>query len=368
MKVKFVDLPRQNKILKAEFMATLRSVIDEADFNMGPRLQKFEKNFADFCGKKYAVGVNSGTDALLLSLLAYGIGRGDEVIIPANGYISLAMVISNIGAIPVFVDIESESYTMDVKKIEKAITKKTRAIVPVHMYGQPADMDTILKIAKKDNIIVIEDACQAHGAKYKNKTLPYSETGAFSFFPGKNLGSFGDGGAVVTDNKAIYEKILYLRNDGSREKYVHEMLGLKSRLDTLQAAILSVKLPHLEKWNEQRKNHARLYTEYLANIEGIQIPKQQTYADHVFHAYVIEYDDRDKLQQYLNEQGIETIIHYPTPIHLQKPYLEKGYKRGDFPVSEMKSKTILSLPMFPELQIEEINYICNTIKKFVTRK
>jgi dTDP-4-amino-4,6-dideoxygalactose transaminase len=367
MKIKFVDLQRQNKTIKKQLMTSIEEVVDQADFNMGPRLQKFESDFAAFCGKKYAVGVNSGVDALTLPLMAHGIGPGDEVIVPANSYFATAMVVSNVGAKPIFVDIDPISYTIDVALVEKAITPATRAIIPVHIYGQPADMGPIMRLAKKHKLIVIEDACQAHGSMYKKRMIPYGETGAFSFFPGKNLGCFGDGGAVVTDNKKIAEKILHLRNDGSYKKYVHTMLGVKSRLDTLQATILSVKLPHLAQWNSARRKHANSYSNLLKGINGIKTPEQNKDAGHVFHAYVIETKKRDVLQKFLHEKGIETIIHYPTPIHLQKPYIKQGFKRGDFPITEEKSKRILSLPMFPELQEEEIKYVCDSIREFITK-
>ena len=363
-KIKLVDLSRQNRIIKKQLMNSIEETVDIADFILGKKLKKFETDFAKFCNKKYAVGVNSGTDGLTLSLMAYGIGNGDEVIVPVNSYFSTAMVVSNLGAIPVFVDVDSEFYNIDTRKIESAITDKTKAIIPVHLYGQPAEMDKILKIANKFKLIVVEDACQAHGSIYKNKIIPYTQTGVFSFYPGKNLGAFGDGGAVVTDNKKIYEKIIYLRNDGSNQKYLHKMLGMKSRLDTLQAGILSVKLPYLKKWNDLRRKHAGIYSKLLEDIPQIRTPKQNLNAQHVFHLYVIECTNRDKLKDYLSLKGIETVIHYPIPIHLQKPYLNLGFKVGNFPIAEEKSKKILSLPMFPELTSKEIIYICKTIKEF----
>ena len=364
MIIQFVNLRRQNIKLKKQLMPIIQQVIEDADFNMGSRLEQFETDFAKSVGKKYAIGVNSGTDALLLSLMAYGVGRGDEVILPQNGYFSTAMVISNLGAKPKFVDIDSDYYTIDPKKIEKAISNKTKVIIPVHLFGQPVDMDPILKIARKHRLVVIEDACQAHGASYKNKRIPVGETGAFSFYPSKNLGAFGDGGIVVTDNKKVAENILYLRNDGSFKKYIHPMFGIKSRLDTLQAAILSVKLSYLEAWNELRINHARKYSELLERIPEIKTPKIMKNANHVFHLYVIESNHRDKLQKYLKHKGIETLIHYPIPIHLQPPYKKEGYRVGDYPITEKKSKKILSLPIFPEMTEEEIRYVADSVKKF----
>lgn len=362
--IKFVDLPRQNKILKTKILTTIKKIVDSANFIAGQPVKTFEESFAKFCNKKYAIGLNSGTDALKLALIAYGIGQDDEVITVPNSYFSTSMVISAIGAKPVFVDIDPDSYTINIKKLEKAISKKTRAIIPVHLYGQTADMDPIIKLAKKHRLIIIEDACQAHGAKYKGKIVPISETGAFSFYPGKNLGCFGDGGALVTDNYDIAKKILYLRNDGSYKKYYHEMFGVKSRLDSLQAAILSLKLNYLSKWNQMRRNHAILYTSLLKTIANVKTPKEADYATHVFHIYAIEVDRRDELKSYLKKSGVETGIHYPVPIHLQPPYRELGFKEGDFPVTEDKAEKILSLPMFPELEDNEIEYIVRKIENF----
>ncbi len=363
MNIKFVDLPLQNKFLKKEIMSTIEEVVDEADFNMGKRLELFEKKFARFVGKKYSVGVNSGTDALLLSLKAYGIGRGDEVITAPNSYFSTAMVILNVGATPIFADINPQSYTIDPKKIEKVLTAKSKAIIPVHLYGQAADMSEIIKIAKKFNLVIIEDACQAQGTTYKGKPVPVSDCGAFSFFPGKNLGAYGDGGLVATDDRNIYEKLLYLRNDGSKIKYEHNMLGIKSRLDTFQAAILEVKLAYLKKWNTNRKKNAKLYSTLLKNLPLKQIPGESL-AGHVFHLYVIETQKRNELQKFLLKRGIETLIHYPIPIHLQKPFRDLGYKEGDFPITEEKSHHILSLPMYPELTEKQIRYIASSIRDF----
>lgn len=365
MSIKFVDLPRQNKNLKNKILSVIGKIVESAYFIEGEPLRTFEKSFAKFCNKKYAIGLNSGTDALKLALIAYGIKEGDEVITVPNSYFSTAMVISEIGAKPVFVDIDSDTYTIDIKKIEKVISKKTKAIIPVHLYGQAANMDPILKLARKYRLVIIEDACQAHGAKYKDKIVPVSETGAFSFYPGKNLGCFGDGGALVTDNYEIAKKILYLRNDGSSKKNYHEIFGIKSRLDSLQAAILSLKLNYLSKWNLRRRNHAILYTKLLKKIIDVKIPIEADYATHIYHIYAIEIDKkRDELRAYLKKNGIETGIHYPIPIHLQSPYRKLGFKEGDFPVAEMKAKRIVSLPMFPELTVDEIKYISKKIEDF----
>lgn len=364
MKIDFVDLVRQNKIYKKELMETIENIIDTASFIYGPQLLTFEKNFAAFCEKKYSVGLNSGTDALMLALLAYGVRSGDEVITVPNSYFSTAMVISNIGAVPVFVDMNPKTYNIDITHIEEKITKKTKAIIPVHLYGQAADMDPIVALAKKYNLTIIEDSCQAHGAKYKGKSLPYTETGAFSFYPGKNLGAFGDGGAVVTNNIEIREKLEYLRNDGAKKKYEHKIFGYKSRLDTLQAAILSLKLKYLNNFVEKRRKAADLYNKKLAGIKGITTPQEADYAYHVYHIYAILSDKRDQLQEYLLKADVQTVIHYPTPIHLQDPYLKLGFKEGDFPLSESHSKHVLSLPIFPEIEKEEIYYICDKVREF----
>lgn len=368
MRVAFVDLKRQNKRYWKTFSNVLIRTLRDSIFVGGEPVERFEREFARFCGKKYCVGLNSGTDAILFALLAYDVGPGDEVITAPNSYFSPAMMISQTGATPIFVDVEAQSATIDVTKIEKAITKKTKAIMPVHLCGQSADMDAVLALADKYRLAIIEDACQAHGAKYKGKIVPVTETGAFSFYPGKNLGSFGDAGALITDNKKVHDAALKLRNDGSTEKYVHTQFGYKSRLDTLQAAILSAKLHLLPQWNEKRRKAAKLYNELLVAIPQVKPPTEIPYGYHVYHLYMIECEKRDKLQNYLTKKGITTVLHYPTPIHLQKPYQEQGYKPGMFPITEKRSKTILSLPMFPELTEKEIRYVCGTISEFYAQQ
>lgn len=365
MNIKLVDLVRQNQQIKSELLPIIEEVIDNAEFVLGKSLEKFERNFASYCGKKYAIGVNSGTDALRLALIAYGIGEGDEVITVSNGYFSTAMVISQIGARPVFVDVDPQSYLIDLNKLASVLTPKTKAIVPVHLYGQAAEMDTIIGFAHKHDLVVIEDACQAHGAEYKNQKVPYGETGAFSFYPGKNLGCFGDGGAIVSDNRKIIERIAYLRNDGAKNKYFHEMFGFKSRLDDLQSAVLNFKLKLLDSWNQKRRLHAKKYSQLLGNVKGIRIPNESKNRKHVFHLYVIQYGRRDLLREFLREKGVETGIHYPIPIHLQNAYKNYGFKKNQFPVTEKASSTILSLPMFPELTVDEIEFVAGQIKKFV---
>lgn len=366
MKIAFVDLPRQNKKYYKVFNKAFNTVVSRADFIQGETLDKFEKSFAQYCGKKYCVGLNSGTDALLFALIAYGIGPGDEVITAPNSYFSTAMVIQQVGAKAVFADIDPTSYNIDPSCIPQKITSRTRAIIPIHMYGQPANMDQIVSIAKKHSLHIIEDCCQAHGAYFKGTRVPYTETGAFSFYPGKNLGSFGDGGALVTDNKRVAAKAELLRNDGSKKKYIHELFGYKSRLDTLQAAILSAKLENLDTWNTLRESHARSYTKLLQNVIGITTPQIVPGNTHVFHIYAIAVEKkRDQLKKYLEKTGIACVIHYPIPIHLQLPFRKLGYKPGDFPITEKTVKQIISLPMFPELKLAEIHYVTKTIRMFL---
>ncbi|OGH24579.1 MAG: hypothetical protein A3B47_03825 [Candidatus Levybacteria bacterium RIFCSPLOWO2_01_FULL_39_24] len=367
-RIKLVDLIRPHRKLKKRFLASIGKIINASDFIMGAEVEKFEKSFAKFCGKKYAISLNSGTDALRLALLAYNIGPGDEVITAPNSYFSTAMIITECGAKQIFVDINPDTYTIDTAKIKRAITSRTKAIIPVHIYGQPADMTPILQIAKKYNLKIIEDACQAHGAIYKGKAVPYGETGAFSFYPGKNLGCFGDGGILVTDNPTVANNVLLLRNDGSSKRYIHEKLGIKSRLDTIQAAVLNIKLPYLKQGNKKRRIHAMAYTKLLKDIPGITTPKEANDVIHAYHLYVIEAEKRNELQSYLSKHGIETGIHYPIPIHLQEAYKNEKYKRGDFPVAEGKARKILSLPMFPELTKKEIRYVCEMISNFMLQK
>ena len=361
--ISFVDLKRQYISIKDEIDPAIKKVIDNASFILGKDVEDFEKNFASYCQTKYCVGVSSGTDALHLALRALNIGSGDEVIVPANTFIATALGVSYTGATPVLVDCNTHDYNIDVAKIEGAITARTKAIMPVHLYGQPADMSPILDIAKKHNLNVVEDACQAHGAEYIGKKCGSLGTiGCFSFFPGKNLGAYGDGGAVTTNDPEIDEKIRLLRDYGQKKKYHHELKGFNSRLDAMQAAILNTKLRHLDKWNNQRRKNAKLYNELLANAERIITPVEREDTKHVYHLYVIRSKIRGRLAEHLQSKGISVGIHYPIPIHMQKAYLDVGYEKGSFPVTEEYSGTILSLPMFAELNEEEIKYIVQNIK------
>lgn len=362
--IPLVNLKAQYQIIKSEVNSAIKNVLESTHFILGEKVENFEQKFAKFSGTKYAVGVASGLNALELGMRALGIGEGDEVITPTNSFIASSSAISFTGAKPVLVDCEENSFNINPKKIEEKITKKTKAIMPVHLYGRPADMDPILKIAKEHSLVVIEDACQAHGASYKGKKVgSIGVFGAFSFYPGKNLGGYGDGGIVTTNNEKLAQTIRSMRNYGQTQKYHHEYLAWNSRLDTIQAAVLLVKLKYLDKWNKARRKIAENYNKLLKNLPVItpQIPKD---SEHVFHLYIIRTKKRDALAKFLKKHVISTGLHYPIPIHLQKAYSKLGYKKGDFPVSERLSKEILSLPMYPELKESQIEFICKTIKEF----
>jgi len=363
MDIPFVDLKAQYNSIKEEIKKEMDGVLENTKFVLGPKVENFEAGFADYCNKKYAVCANSGTAALHLALVAKGIGQGDEVITVPNTFIATAEAISYTGAKPVFVDIDESTYNIDPTKIEGTITKKTKAILPVHLYGQPADMDAVIKIAEQYNLAIIEDACQAHGAEYKGKKVPFSETGCFSFYPGKNLGAYGEGGAVVTDSDQIAEKVRSLRDHGQKQKHFHQYIGYNYRMSGFQGAVLSVKLKYLDKWIDARKEKAKLYNELLRGVVGT--PKEAEYAKHVYHLYVIRTTERKKLTEYLRSKNISTGIHYPIPIHLQEAYSFMGLKRGSFPKAEMVSDEILSLPIYPEISEEHIRYICSNMKEFL---
>ncbi len=364
MLVPFTNLSLHYQPLTTQFIATLEKHLENSNLILGQTVADFEIQFANFCHKPYCVTVNSGTDALTLALLAYDIGPGDEVITAPNSFFATAESIHHTGAKVVFADISSDTYTLDPRQVAQKITSKTKAIIPVHLYGQPADMDPLIKLAKQHHLHIIEDCCQAHGAQYNNRPVPYTATGIFSFVAAKNLGSLGDGGAIVTNQAVIAKRLQYLRNHGSLKKYHHQYLGFNSRLDALQAAFLSLKLPHLSTWNRLRQQHAALYSELLQNLPQLTLPQPVDYANHVYHLYVIRTLHRDRLQTYLESHGISTVIHYPIPIHLQPPYRKQGYRRGDFPITESLTGQILSLPLFPELTKEQIKYVCQTIKNF----
>jgi len=358
MTVPFLDLKAQYQSIKDEIDRAIQSVVDACAFAGGPFVEKFEKEFAEYCGSSHCVAVGSGTEALRLILEALGIAEGDEVITVPNTFIATAEAISLCGAKPVFVDVNERYHTIDPEPLRLAITRATRAIIPVHLYGQPADLDPILDIAKEHGLSVVEDACQAHGALYKGRrTGSIGVAAAFSFYPGKNLGAYGEGGAVTTDDEELAAKMRMLRDHGQSSKYYHDLVGTNGRMDGIQGAVLSVKLRHLEAWNEARISHAALYDELLDGLEGVTAPERAPYARHVYHIYGVHLSDRDRVQAALKEQGIGCGIHYPVPIHLQKAYGSLGLARGSYPVSERSAARMLSLPIYPELSDEQVRYV-----------
>jgi dTDP-4-amino-4,6-dideoxygalactose transaminase len=356
-KIEFVDLRRQYRNLKPEIDAAVLHALGRGDYILGEDTREFEKEFASFVGANHCVGVSDGTDALHLALLALGIGPGDEVIVPANTFIATVFAVSSAGARPVLVDCEPDYFSIDVSAVRKAITPRTKALIPVHLYGHPADMDPLLEIAKDRKLFVVEDAAQAHGASYRGRACgTMGAIGCFSFYPGKNLGAYGDGGAIVTQDWPLAERVSLLRNWGAKEKYVHSVKGFNARLDTVQAAILRVKLKHLAAWNEQRRKAAKRYNELLGGSR-LQLPKVAPWANPVWHLYVVQSPDRSRLQRAFDAANISCGIHYPVPVHLQEAYRDLGYKRGDFPVTESLAEEILSLPMFPEITEEELSRV-----------
>ncbi|MDO8657680.1 MAG: DegT/DnrJ/EryC1/StrS family aminotransferase [Candidatus Levybacteria bacterium] len=360
------DLNVRHQKIEPEIKDAINRVINTSAFVLGKEVDAFEGEFAKYCGVKYCVGLNSGTSALELGIRALNIGAGDEIITPVNSFIASSSAISTTGAKPVWIDCDTKTYNMNPLEIEKKITKNTKAIMPVHLYGQPADMKKIMVIAKKYNLRIIEDACQAHGASIDGKPVgTFGEYAAFSFYPGKNLGAFGDAGALITNNKYVYETVKKMRNYGQSKKYYHDFIAWNKRLDSIQAAILRVKLRHLNRWNKQRMKNALIYNKLLQTAD-IVTPYQDSIVDHVYHLYVIRANNRDKLQKYLEKKGIATGIHYPIPIHLQKAYRFRGGKKGDFPISEKYAQKILSLPMYPHLSEEKIFHIANEIKMFAS--
>lgn len=363
--VPFVDLGAQYRTIASEMDQAISQVIRETDFILGREVHLFEEEFAAFCEAHYAIGVDSGTSALELALRAFGIGPGDEVITAANSFIASALAISHAGGTPVLVDVDPYSYTLDVTAIERAITRRTKAVIPVHLYGHPADMDPIRQLADKHGLVVIEDACQAHGARYKGKRVgSLGHAAAFSFYPGKNLGAYGDGGMVVTNDRKVAKRLEMLRNYGQKEKYKHLFRGYNRRLDTMQAAILRVKLKYLEKWNAARRWNAMLYQKHLEG-SGVVVPGEAGGAEAVWHLYVIRTGRRDALKEHLAGKGVNAGIHYPVPIHLQPAYEDLGHKRGDFPVTEAYADRILSLPLYAELTPEQIEHVSSAISEFL---
>jgi len=365
MKVPFATfLPMHNEIRK-DLDNAYNQVLDRSYFIQGEECTKFEEEFATYCGAKYCIGVATGLDALWLVLKAMGIGKGDEVIVPSNTYIATALAVSFVGAKPVFVEPTIETYNIDVTKIEEKINENTKAIIAVHLQGRAADMDAVNAIAKKYNLKVIEDAAQAHGTRYKGRKVgTLGDAAGFSFYPGKNLGALGDGGCIVTNDKELADKVRALGNYGSDYKYHHIYQGTNSRLDEMQAAFLRVKLPHLDKWNADRK---RIAEKYLCGINNplIKLPLSSTDEyEHIYHVFVIRCDRRDELEKYLNDNGIGTVKHYPIPMHLQEAYKELALQQGDLPIAEEISNTVLSIPMYYGMSDKEVEYVISVINKF----
>ena len=368
MTVELVDLRSQYQSLKEQILAQIEQVLGGMRLFLGENVYQLEEEFAQYCGSRFGVGVGSGTDALYLALMGAGIGPGDEVITVSHTFIATVEAIVGTGARPVFVDIDPASYTINVSQVEAAVTPRTRAIIPVHLYGHPADMSPLLAIARKHGLCVIEDACQAHGAEYRDARVgSLGDAAAFSFYYSKNLGAYGEGGMVVTKDREIATKVQLLRNHGAKDRYHHSVLGINSRLDEIQAAILRVKLPHLDSWNTMRRTCARHYDQQLAEIDQVVTPQEQPYAKHVYHLYVVRVPDRDGLQRWLKSHGVATGVHYPVPSHLQEACSGYGYPAGSLPVTEAMADQIVSLPMYPELTVDQISYVCQTIRDYFKR-
>ena len=354
--------------MKDEINLAIQEVIESSAFAGGPFVAAFEQDFAAYCDVPYALGVGSGTEALWLSLLACGVGPGDEVITVPSTFMATAEAITYSGARPVFVDVDDCTYTMDPEALENALTSKTKAIIPVHLFGQPADMDPIAEFAREHGLYVIEDACQAHGAEYKGRRVgTLGDTACFSFYPGKNLGAFGEAGAIVTASGELQDKLRMLRDHGQERKYLHKMVGWNCRMDGIQGAVLRIKLRHLEAGNERRRTHAAHYDAALRKVGGVSTPVIGPWARHVYHIYAIRVSGRDEVMKYLGDQGIATGIHYPVPVHLQGAYRSLGYKRGAFPTAERCAAEFVSLPMYPELTEAQVEMVIEAVKEAVAR-
>lgn len=365
MKIPFLKFAPIHSSIREEMVRVFEDVYESNWFIMGKYLQEFEKVYAQFNQTKFAIGISNGLDALSLSLRAVGVGPGDEVILPAHTFFATSLAVSHVGATPIFVEPRMETFNINPDLIEKVITRKTKAIIPVHLYGQACEMDLIEAIANSFKLSIVEDNAQAHGSSWNGKlTGSIGKCNGVSFYPGKNLGALGDGGAITTDDEIVAEKVRMLRNYGSKEKYHHEMVGYNMRLDELQAAFLSVKLKYLESWTTERQRLAVLYNKGFADIPEVITPQKAEKADHVYHLYVIRVSDRDSLQQYLKANGISTLIHYPIPLHLQKAYSGLKYRVGDFPVTEEIARTVLSLPLWPGMSEANVKAVVNAIRDF----
>ncbi len=363
--IPFVDLVTQHATIQAEINNAIEQVLSRCNFILGSQVEEFEEAFARFIGAEYAIGVSSGLDALRLALMALNVGPGDEVIVPANTYIATALAVSAVGSRPVLVDCDPETYNVDVSLVPSAVTPRTKAIIPVHLTGQSTDMDPILEVANRHGLYVVEDAAQAHGTLYKGRACgSIGIAGCFSFYPGKNLGAYGDGGMVTTNDAQLAERLRRLRNYGQQAKYRHMEKGLNARLDTLQAAVLTVKLRHLPQWNEARAAHAEEYRTTLSGVGDLVFQRRAPYSTHIYHLFIVESEQREALQKYLDKAGVGTGIHYPVPIHLQQAYTDLEHRKGDFPEAERLAKRMLSLPMYPELQRNHIRQVVETIEDF----
>jgi dTDP-4-amino-4,6-dideoxygalactose transaminase len=364
LSIPFVDLQAQYQSIKSEIDAAVLRVLASGYYVLGSEVASFEAAFGEYCQTQHAIALNSGTSALHLAMMAAGVGPGDEVITVPFTFVATAAAIRYNGAIPVFVDIDPDTFTMDPALVEAAITPKTKAILPVHLYGQPADMDPIMEVARRHNLIVIEDAAQAHGAEYKGRRVgSIGDMGCFSFYPGKNLGAYGEGGAVTTNNPELSHTIRTLRDWGAERKYIHTLKGYNYRLESLQGAILNVKMRYIEDWTEARRSHAALYDALLSGV--VQTPKARRGARHVYHVYAIRTIDRDTVQSALKDNGINTGIHYPIPVHLQPAHADLGGHAGDFPHAEAASREVLSLPMYAEIDDRSIQYVADEVRSAV---
>jgi len=364
MKIPMVDLKAQYISIKDELDDRLKDVFGSSSFILGPNVEALENEVADYIGTKHAVGVASGTDALHLALVASGIKKGDEVITTPFTFIATAEAISYVGAVPVFVDVDEHTFNMDVKLLRTKVTPRTKAILPVHLFGHPANMGKVLEFANTHGLKLIEDCAQSFGASYKfTKTGSFGDAGCFSFFPSKNLGCYGDGGMVTTDSDKVAEELRSLRNHGSKVRYHHDTVGFNSRLDEIQACVLRVKLKRIDDYNRLRRERAKQYTEWLWSVNGVTTPVEQKGYLHVYHQYTILSPKRDSIMKALSEKGIASAVYYPIPLHLQKCYKSLGYRKGEFPVTERLAEQVLSLPMYPELPPEDVDLICGTIQE-----
>lgn len=362
--IPYLDLPAQTRTIRKEVDAAIARTIDNCSFCLGADVAQFEKDFARFCGAKHCVGFNSGTSALHVALLLLNVGPGDEVITTPYTFIATSWAISYVGARPVFVDVEDATFNLNPKLVERAITPRTRAVMPVHLYGHPADLDPLLEMCRKHKLPLVEDACQAHAAQYRGKTVgTFGAISGFSFYPGKNLGAYGEGGALITDNEAYATRARALREHGSTERYYHDEIGFNYRMEGIQGAVLGVKLKYLDQWTQERRRVAHRYHELLADTP-LQLPREAEYAESAYHLYVVRHPRRDEIKKHLEAKRIGCALHYPLPLHLQKCYANLGYKADDFPVAEKAARECLSLPIYPEMTEGQIQRVADVVKEF----